>query len=126
GFGITAPELGYDDYNGIDAKGKIVIIFDHEPQETDPQSIFNGTGNTRYATTRVKALNAQTHGAVAVVIVAAPNRKHPSSQRRMARIGGAMTRKEPLPSHPLPDDDLQTPTASTPHASAAPILAPSH
>src|SRR5215467_13830200 len=34
GFGITAPELHYDDYRGIDAHGKIVLIFDHEPQET--------------------------------------------------------------------------------------------
>ncbi|HVH59692.1 MAG TPA: hypothetical protein VM709_05140, partial [Candidatus Sulfotelmatobacter sp.] len=50
GFGITAPELDYDDYQGIDAHGKIVLIFDHEPQERDPDSVFNGTGNTRYAT----------------------------------------------------------------------------
>src|ERR1035438_7473165 len=35
GFGITAPELGYDDYAGIDAKGKVVLIFNHEPQETE-------------------------------------------------------------------------------------------
>ena len=48
GYGITAPELGYDDYAGIDATGKIVFVFDHEPQEDDPHSIFNGTGNTRY------------------------------------------------------------------------------
>src|SRR5207245_5221351 len=73
GFGITAPELHYDDYQGIDARGKIVLIFDHEPQETDPGSIFNGTGNTRYATTRVKALNAQAHGAVALLIMSEPN-----------------------------------------------------
>ena len=56
GYGITAPELHYDDYRGIDVHGKIVLLFDHEPQETDPNSIFNGTGNTRYATTRVKVL----------------------------------------------------------------------
>src|SRR5689334_12531159 len=48
GFGITAPELGYDDYKGIDPKGKIVLIFNHEPQEIEPQSVFNGKGNTRY------------------------------------------------------------------------------
>src|SRR5207247_11201167 len=35
GYGITAPELGYDDYAGIDAKGKIVLILNHEPQELD-------------------------------------------------------------------------------------------
>ena len=77
GFGITAPELHYDDYQGIDAHGKMVLIFDHEPQETDPASIFNGTANTRYATGRVKILNAQAQGAVGVLIVAEPNRKHP-------------------------------------------------
>jgi hypothetical protein len=77
GYGITAPELHYDDYQGIDVHGKIVLLFDHEPQETDPKSIFNGTGNTRYATTRVKVLNAQAHGAVGVLIVGEPNRKHP-------------------------------------------------
>ena len=123
GFGITAPELGYDDYQGIDARGKVVIIFDHEPQETDPQSIFNGTGNTRYATGRVKALNAQAHGAVAVVIVAEPNRKHPSNQERVARIGGSITRKEPLPSQALADDLLQTPVAIVSDAVAAEMLA---
>ena len=123
GFGITAPELGYDDYQGIDARRKIVIIFDHEPQETDPQSIFNGTGNTRYATGRVKALNAQAHGAVAVVIVAEPNRKHPSNQERVARIGGSAVRKEPLPSQALADDLLQTPVAIVSDAVAAEMLA---
>jgi len=46
GFGITAPGLGYDDYRGIDVKDKIVLIFEHEPQETDRHSRFNGTGNT--------------------------------------------------------------------------------
>jgi hypothetical protein len=45
-FGITAPELHYDDYAGIDVKSKIVLLFDHEPQENDPAFIFNGTGNT--------------------------------------------------------------------------------
>lgn len=111
GFGITAPELQYDDYQGIDARGKIVLIFDHEPQETDPASIFNGTGNTRYATGRVKILNAQAHGAVGVLIVAEPNRKHPSNQERVARIGGSITRAVPLPSQALAEDELHTPAA---------------
>ena len=73
GFGITAPELNYDDYAGIDAKGKIVLIFNHEPQEADANSIFNGTGNTRYANTTYKALNAERHGAVGVLATADPN-----------------------------------------------------
>lgn len=111
GFGITAPELHYDDYQGIDAHGKIVLILDHEPQETDANSIFNGTGNTRYATGRVKILNAQAHGAVGVLIVAEPNRKHPSNQERVRRIGGSITRAVPLPSQALAEDELHTPAA---------------
>ena len=41
GYGISAPEYGYDDYAGIDAAGKIVLAFDHEPQEDDARSIFS-------------------------------------------------------------------------------------
>jgi hypothetical protein len=110
GYGITAPELGYDDYKSIDVKGKIVFVFDHEPQEDDPHSIFNGTGNTRYATTRVKLLNAQAHGAVALVVVAEPNRKHLTNAERAARIGGSVTRAVPLPSQAIADDELQIPS----------------
>jgi len=123
GFGISAPELGYDDYAGLDAQGKIVLVFDHEPQEADANSIFNGTGNTRYATTRVKVLNAQAHGAVGVLIVAEPNRKHPSNQERVARIGGSAVRSLPLPSQALADDELHIPAAVVSDAAAKEILA---
>jgi hypothetical protein len=123
GFGISAPELGYDDYAGLDAQGKIVLVFDHEPQEADANSIFNGTGNTRYATTRVKVLNAQAHGAVGVLIVAEPNRKHPSNQERVARIGGSAVRSLPLPSQALADDELHIPAAVVSAAAAKEILA---
>jgi hypothetical protein len=122
GFGITAPELNYDDYLHIDAHGKIVLIFDHEPQETDAKSIFNGTGNTRYATIRVKVLNAQAHGAVGVLIVAEPNRKHPSNQERVARIGGSITRAVPLPSQAIDGDELHTPAAVISDAIARKLL----
>lgn len=125
GFGITAPELHYDDYQGIDAHGKIVLIFDHEPQETDATSIFNGTGNTRYATGRVKIMNAQEHGAVGVLIVAEPNRKHPSNQERVARIGGGGGRAVPIPSQALADDALHTPAATISDAVAKELFATS-
>ena len=123
GFGISAPELAYDDYAGLDVHGKIVLLFDHEPQETDANSIFNGTGNTRYATMRVKVLNAQTHGAVGVLIVAEPNRKHPSNQERVARIGGSAVRSTPLPSQALAADELHIPAAIISDAAAKEILA---
>jgi hypothetical protein len=76
GFGITAPELGYDDYTGIDARGKIALVFDHEPRETDPASPFNGTGFTKYAGQWYKTWNAQRHGAIAVLVATEPVNAH--------------------------------------------------
>ena len=69
GYGITATEYGYDDYKGIEARGKIVFILDREPQEGDPNSIFLGLGLTRYANYRSKLRNAQAHGAAAMVVM---------------------------------------------------------
>jgi hypothetical protein len=77
GFGITAPELNYDDYAGIDARGKIVLVFNHEPQEADANSVFNGIGNTRYANNNYKLFNAERHGAVAVLTMPDPNHQGP-------------------------------------------------
>ena len=42
GYGITAPEYNYDDFKGVDAKGKIVVIFRNEPQKDDSTSVFMG------------------------------------------------------------------------------------
>ncbi|HXJ39437.1 MAG TPA: M20/M25/M40 family metallo-hydrolase [Bryobacteraceae bacterium] len=98
GFGITAPELKYDDYSGLDAKGKVVLIFNHEPQEDDANSVFNGKGNTRYANARAKMMNAQRHGAVALLIAPDPNHK-PGRQRGSldapGRAGAALRTPRP-------------------------------
>ena len=38
GYGITAPEHGYDDYQELEVRGKIVVVFDGEPGAMDPDS----------------------------------------------------------------------------------------
>ncbi|WP_267225344.1 M20/M25/M40 family metallo-hydrolase [Dyella silvae] len=111
GYGITAPELGYDDYAGLDVRGKVVVVFDHEPQEKNPSSIFNGTSNTRYATGYVKVLNAQEHGAAAVLIAPEPSHNHPSAQEVRARIGHHVEHAaNPIPSQALADNPLHIPS----------------
>ncbi len=123
GYGITAPELGYDDYQGLDVKGKVVLVFDHEPQEDDARSIFNGTGNTRYATGRVKLLTAQAHGAVALILVAEPNRKHMTNAERAAKISiGGTVRTTALPVQALNDNELHIPSLTVVDAVAAKLL----
>jgi hypothetical protein len=91
GFGITAPELNYDDYAGIDARGKIVLIFNHEPQEAQPDSVFNGIGNTRYANNNYKLFNAERHGAVAVLTMPDPNHQGPARTAPAAPAGQTPT-----------------------------------
>ena len=122
GFGITAPEFGYDDYAGLDARGKIALVFDHEPQENDPRSVFNGTGNTRHASARVKILNAQRHGAVAVLLASEPNRKHPTSAERSARIPGSQDRSRRVASQAIAEDELKIPLVSISDAAMADLL----
>jgi Zn-dependent M28 family amino/carboxypeptidase len=73
GYGITAPEYMYDDYSGIDATGKIVVVFQHEPQELDAKSVFAGTDFTRHASYINKAINARMHGAKGIVFITDPS-----------------------------------------------------
>jgi hypothetical protein len=108
GFGITAPELDYDDYSGIDARGKIVLVFDHEPQENDPSSRFNGKGSTRYAGAYLKTRNAQLHGATAVLLAGEPGRTHLSNQERLARVRSAGQR-ERMPLEALETSEIKIP-----------------
>jgi Zn-dependent M28 family amino/carboxypeptidase len=69
GYGITAPEYNYDDYAGIDVKGKIVLLLRHEPQEFDEKSVFSGKIYTEHAQFFSKASNAKMHGAIGVILI---------------------------------------------------------
>jgi hypothetical protein len=120
GYGITAPELGYDDYANVDVRGKIVLLMEHEPQEDDAKSIFNGTGNTRYATSRVKLLNAQRHGAIAVLLMTEPNATHVTTAARLANVFVGVTAKRltPIPLQAIADDEIHIPLMNV-HAEVA-------
>jgi len=62
GFGLTAPELEWDDYKGVDVNGKIVATLRGTPriQEKDFSS---------YAERTVKLLNAKKHGAAGMILI---------------------------------------------------------
>jgi len=76
GFGVTAPELGYDDYKEIDAKGKIVAFVFGAPN-------FESSLKAHYSSSQVKAENAALHGAVGVIVVDGPMQEqvYPFSRR---------------------------------------------
>jgi len=81
GYGITAPELSYDDYAGLDVEGKIVLVMTHEPRETDEQEPFRRPEAFHYTEVRYKVINAREHGAKGIIIVTDPN--HPPQERNM-------------------------------------------
>jgi Zn-dependent M28 family amino/carboxypeptidase len=67
-FGIIAKPLGYDDLAG-DVRGKVLLLLDHEPGETDSTSAFEGIVTSEYTNPLKKALAAQSRGAAAVLFV---------------------------------------------------------
>ncbi|MHC4859211.1 MAG: M20/M25/M40 family metallo-hydrolase [Planctomycetota bacterium] len=68
GFGIKAANLGYDDYAGIDVKGKVVVVLRHGPGVGKPDYKFTAKnrGHTFFA---AKLMRAQRAGAAALVLV---------------------------------------------------------
>jgi Zn-dependent M28 family amino/carboxypeptidase len=68
GHGIEAPEAGWDDYKGVDVRGKVVVFFTNEPPSNDPQ-VFGGPALTYYGRWTYKFEQADRHGAVAALII---------------------------------------------------------
>ena len=72
GYGIEAPAVGYRELDGIDLKGKVVLMLRYEPQEKDDASPFDGRRPSRWSALRYKVLQARERGAAAVVFVTGP------------------------------------------------------
>jgi hypothetical protein len=73
GYGISAPGLQYDDYEGLDVRGKAVLVFMHEPQEGDANSAFDGRAFTQHASLMQKAMVARGNGARLLLLVIDPS-----------------------------------------------------
>ena len=66
GFGVTAPDQNYDDYAGVDVRGKIVAGFYGAP------SAFPSTERAYYSDGNIKAKNAVAHGAIGSISIMLP------------------------------------------------------
>ena len=62
GHGIAAPEFKWDDFKGVDVKGKILVLFTNEPPSTDPK-FFDGRALTYYGRWTYKYEEALRRGA---------------------------------------------------------------
>ncbi|ESQ93941.1 M28 family metallopeptidase [Asticcacaulis benevestitus] len=70
GYGVTAPERGWDDFKGLDVKGKILVELINDPDFVEPQLMtFNGKAMTYYGRWTYKYEEAARRGAAGVLII---------------------------------------------------------
>ena len=72
GYGMTSESLKWDDYAGVDVRGKAVLAFRHDPEETNPSGRF-AKDPAMPSTFINKARNARLHGATAILFITDPN-----------------------------------------------------
>ncbi len=68
GYGIHAPEYNWDDYAGVDLKGKVALVIVNEPPSDDEQ-FFKGKALTYYGRWTYKYEEASRRGAIGVLII---------------------------------------------------------
>ncbi len=70
GFGIVAPEYGWDDYRDVDVRGKCAVVFINDPGlYTGDTTLFKGRQMTYYGRWTYKYDEAARHGASAILII---------------------------------------------------------
>ena len=82
GFGVTAPELHHDDYAGIDARGRIVVMFSGAPKP------FPADQRAYYSSSDVKRHNAAAHGAVGILTISTTTDELRNPFEKRARQSG--------------------------------------
>ena len=68
GHGIAAPEYKWDDFKGLDVKGKLILVFTNEPPSTDAK-FFDGRALTYYGRWVYKYEEAARRGARGLIII---------------------------------------------------------
>jgi hypothetical protein len=85
GYAATAKEIGYDDFQGVDVSGKIVVVIRRTPRPGSTTTPFDGSNAELHATLTKKLDNAEKHNAAAVLFVS--DRQMAGSQDRLMEFG---------------------------------------
>ena len=89
GYGIQAPEFGWDDYKNIDVTGKVVLLMNNDP-DWDPD-LFAGETRLWYGRWDYKFLTAAKNGAAgAIIIHTIPSAGYPYQVLQTSNIGPQM------------------------------------
>ena len=96
GYAIESDRYGYDDFAGLDAKGKVVLCLRYEPHDADGKSRFTEDGRfSREAALNAKARSAERAGAVALLIVDPP--AHHDAAETLMDVGDRDRRATKIP-----------------------------
>jgi len=68
GYGLSAPEIGYDDFKGVDLTGKVIVVLRRTPRWDNKFAEFGGN-QTAHQGFEAKIGNAELHKAAAVLLV---------------------------------------------------------
>jgi hypothetical protein len=96
GYGVVSNENAYDDYAGIDVKGKVVLVLRFEPHNKDGSSRFAKEYWSDHATVLIKAREAAKRGAVALIVVNPPT-YHPGGDVLYGFSSGMRAAAAPMP-----------------------------
>ena len=70
GYGIVAPEYGWDDYKGVDLKGKVLLVMNNDPEGTPAEpNLFAGKTRLWYGRWDYKYLMAAKAGAAGAIVI---------------------------------------------------------
>jgi hypothetical protein len=73
GYGVTSKQHNYDDFAGVDVKGKVALVLRYEPRDARGRSRLSTSGWSSAAELTTKARNAAARGAQALLVVTGPD-----------------------------------------------------
>jgi len=86
GYGIMATDKGYNDYKGIDVKGKIVVVLEGFPGHKDTTSAawkkFGTPAAEATVSVETKLMNAKRNGALALILIDADGKFEPFKEKQ--------------------------------------------
>ena len=118
GYGIAAPKMKYDDYEGADVEGKILLIIRREPQQDDAKSAFDGKKVTTHSYIRTKLQAAKKAKAAAVLFVNDPLTTTRNKKDELVAVSGFGTGGMGVPFAQLKQSTVNALLASSPLTTA--------
>ncbi len=95
GYGIKAKEHNFNEFKDVDVEGKVVVMIRREPQQKNPDSVFDGQEVSQFGFIRSKINNARRANAVGVILVNDNNTAPDAEQDELAaykQFGAATSR----------------------------------